>query len=878
MCRFAFSLLLALCTLAPAVSVSQDVVRTGSADEAEVEFRLGNQAFLAGRFDAALGHYFASHRLVPNRNVIFNIAKCYENLRLYVEAYRYYQLYLETAADDEQESIRKAMQDLERRVGLLVIESDPAGATIYLDRLDLGSFGTTPMEVPVRPGEYRIILDHPGYEIREFETLTIEAGQRIEQATSLVRREGVLALSGAPDHVSVTVLPSGSPQSFQLPGEFHLPVGAQTLRIESTGYEALELPVEILEREVVRAQVALTRQTGTLVVTASELNSAVFLNGQLVGFTPIVIPNVDVGSHTLSINQEGFEAFVSQLDVEADTRQEVSATLSAASEVAAASRVAESLRDAPASVSLISSREIDAFAYSGTADAIAGVRGFFYTNDMSYRLVGVRGYGPFGQFGNRTLVQLDGHTINDSWVEASYNQFEVLSDLYGLDRIEVVRGPNSLLYGSGAFQGVVNLVSPELDDPYRPSRVGTSAVSEGVLRAYAHVRHPFEDVKGGIQLSAGVVGGQGRDFFSPARLDSVDYPTGIAQNMGDFNTVTTRANVQVGDFRLYSYWNEFDQQIPTGAYEVIFADPRARSNERRGYVGMRHDHTWREVVDVQTRVYYDYYRFRGAYPYPEDDGGLLQDNFDGHWGGVDTRLTFRPFQGSRLSVGAELVRHFIHDARSVDLEETILDSSNPFWKTSTHAMLRQDFHERFGLLVGARYDLWLFDTLPGSDGERAARQIGNINPRLVLMGRPTETGTLKLMTGRGFRAPSVYELTYNDGGITQIASPDLEPETIYSGELEYTQELGDSFELVGAIFLNHIDTRIEQDGGGVEDDPLQFVNRHDPLWTGGAEVELRRPFLRGWMVSAHYAWQRTRIGDISTLWTSSPPIPNSPTH
>lgn len=875
--RLPLIILLAMSTLAPIEGAAQERSITGTADEAEVEFRLGNASFLAGRYEQALAHYFASHRLVPNRNVIFNIAKCYENLRRYVEAYRYYSSYLETASEAERPEVRKALERIERRVGIIVVESKPSGATIFIDRIDLGSIGTTPMAVPVEPGQYTIILDHPGYLRRQSETIEVQAGQRLPQTLDLQRREGRVALSGDPRDVSVTLLPSGTPRDITLPVELNLPVGEQRLLIEAIGFKTLELPVQVLERDTVSAAILLPRETGTLVVTASETNSAVLLDGQLVGFTPVVIPNVNVGEHTLRVNQEGFETFVTRLEVEPDSREEIAVTLVASSEVAAASRVAESLRDAPASASLISSREIDAFAYTGTADAIAGVRGFFFTNDLSYRLIGTRGYGPFGQFGNRTLVQLDGHTINDSWVEASYHQFEVLSDLYGLDRIEVIRGPNSVLYGSGAFLGVVNLVSPELDDPYRPSRVGTSAISEGVLRAYGHVRHPFEG-GGGIQLSAGVVGGQARDFFSPSRVDSPESPSGIAPDMGDFGAVTARANAGLGNFRLYSYWHDYDQQLASGAYEVIFGDPRARHNDRRGYIGLRHDQTLGDSADIQSRVYYDYYGFRGAYPYEDEEGGLLQDTFNGHWGGVDTRMTLRPFAGTRFSVGAELIRHFIHDAQSVDLEGTILDSSNPFWKTSAHAMLRQEISPRIGVHLGARYDLWLFDTLPGPDGEAETRQIGNINPRLVLITRPIETGTLKLMTGRGFRAPSVYELTYNDGGITQIANPALEPETIYSGELEYTQQLLENFELVGALFINHIDNRIEQDGAGVEADLLQFTNREEPLWTGGAEIELRRPFLRGWMVSGHYSWQRTRLGDMSNLWNSSATIPNSPSH
>ncbi|MBA2662301.1 MAG: TonB-dependent receptor [Bradymonadaceae bacterium] len=877
--RWALSALLLCCTVTLSSSAFADEpTRSASADEAEVEFRLGNDAYRASNFERALSHYFASNRLVYNRNVVFNIAKCYENLGRFVEAYRYYRTYLEgVASDAERTQVEVALARIDKRVGVIHIESDPPGATIYIDRLDLGNYGVTPQHVPVSPGEYRIILEKDGWESSELKAMSVTAGGLVQGHANLIRREGTISLSGQPSTLTVSISPDGTPIELELPAQLPAPVGTQTLLLSAPGFESTRLTLDVQERSSVEALVSLRRQTGTLVITASELNSAVLLDGVLVGFTPVVIPNVAVGSHRVSVVQEGFESSNQLVELASDDRFELEATLTPLTEVAAASRVAESVRDAPASVSLISSREIEAFSYIGTADAIQGMRGVYYTNDMTYRFMGIRGYGPFGQFGNRTQVQLDGHTLNESWVEGSYHQFEVLSDIYGLDRIELVRGPNSLLYGSGAFQGVINLVSPEIDDPYRASRAGVTAVSDGVVRAYSHYRHPFEG--GGLQLSAGLAGGQGRDFFSPARVGSEAHPTGLASNVGDFDAATVRANAKWRNFKLYSYLHNRDQQSAAGNYDVLFGDPRARERDRRGYVDARYDDPSDDPLTFNTRIYYDYYGYQGSFPYEIEQGGLFRDNFRGHWAGAEGRTVLRPFEGARWTLGADLVRHFVNVSQNLSEEDnSILESSNPFWKTSVHAIARHDFGRRFAIMAGARYDLWLFDSLPDPESGEGSRQIGAASPRLVLLGRPVDDGTLKLMAGTGFRAPSVYELTYNDGGLTQVAAPGLDPETIYSGELEYTHVVGGGFELVGAVFANRIGTRIEQSGSGNEEDPLQFVNIAEALWSTGAEFELRRPFLRGWMASAQYSYQRTREGSLESLWSTNTPLANSPGH
>src|SRR5690606_26881980 len=60
------------------------------ADEADVQFSLGASEYQAGQFERALSHFLASNRLARNKNVLFNIARCYEQLRRFPEAHRYY--------------------------------------------------------------------------------------------------------------------------------------------------------------------------------------------------------------------------------------------------------------------------------------------------------------------------------------------------------------------------------------------------------------------------------------------------------------------------------------------------------------------------------------------------------------------------------------------------------------------------------------------------------------------------------------------------------------------------------------------------------------------------------------------------------------------
>ena len=72
------------------------------ADEADLQFELGADRYRRGDFREALEHFLASNRLVPNRNVLFNIARSYEQLTRYPDAHRYYTQALGSETDSSE--------------------------------------------------------------------------------------------------------------------------------------------------------------------------------------------------------------------------------------------------------------------------------------------------------------------------------------------------------------------------------------------------------------------------------------------------------------------------------------------------------------------------------------------------------------------------------------------------------------------------------------------------------------------------------------------------------------------------------------------------------------------------------------------------------
>lgn len=137
--------------------------------------------------------------------------------------------------------------------------------------------------------------------------------------------------------------------------------------------------------------------------------------------------------------------------------------------VVGVSRCEQSVLDAPASVSILTAAEIRWFDYRTNDDVLRVVRGLFLTCDRNDTYVGVRGFQRLGDYNTHVLLLVDGHRLNENVYGGGYMGTEATLDVELLERVEVIRGSSSSLYGTSAFLAVVNLVTraPEGSPPRR---------------------------------------------------------------------------------------------------------------------------------------------------------------------------------------------------------------------------------------------------------------------------------------------------------------------------------------------------------------------------------------------------------------------------
>ncbi len=827
------------------------------ADEADLMFTLGAERYQAGDYPHALAYFLASNRLARNRNVLFNIARCYEQLKQFPEAHRYYSRALEGEPDTAAVArINEALTRISPHIAVLQIVSDPPGARIYLDRKDLGERGTAPQKIALPPAKYRVIAELDGFEEASSEAVEVRVGQERSVVLKLARIVGTIHVTG-PAGAAVRLDAENTDAVCVAPCDAVAPPGQHTVIITRSGYRPMRIPVAIQAKVTSSITPELVPETGSLVVNSDERDATVEIDGSTKGFTPAIL-NVPVGKHRVRVSLQGFVPDEREVVIKEGLQTELEVSLVSRDSVEAASRATESVDDAPASVSIVPSQELRTMRYPTLADALRGVRGIFVSDDRGYQSLGFRGFGRPGAYGNR-----------DDWLWSSYVGFDLRADLEDIDRIEVVRGPGSVLYGTSAFSGVVNLVTRAREVP-TSREVSVAASAGGTARARARITKRLGD-DGGVWASIAGGQSQGRDFFFPEyALDGPPEVSGYARGVdrARFATLTGRAYYKA--FAFSWMLEHHDKQLPTGQFETLLGDGRTHQADTRGFVEARFEPKIGRSITSLTRLHGDVYAYRGEFARSPMDGGLEYNRYDSFWGGLEQRFAFAPSSVFNANVGGEVQAHPSARQRSgTETEGETQNDKEHFVVAAVYGNVDVRPVQPIKLSVGGRLDYY-------------SNFGSSVNPRVAVIARPYAGGNLKILAGKAFKAPSVYELSYTAVG--QQSSLDLKPENVYSAEVEFSHRTSRSVVLTAAAFTNYVTDLISLEG--TQDSELHFENLGTPVGTLGGEVEARRDWKEGWMLSASYSFQRSAylasssLSDLFSLKRSPDyrEVPNAPAH
>jgi outer membrane receptor for ferrienterochelin and colicins len=480
--------------------------------------------------------------------------------------------------------------------------------------------------------------------------------------------------------------------------------------------------------------------------------------------------------------------------------------------IVTASKHEQRLSEAPAYVTVITSEMIEDYGFETVAEALQVVPGMHVSYDKNFHIIGVRGVGLQGDWNTRVQLLLNGHLLNEQW-----NGTASVGELVGLnmeeiDRIEVVKGAGSSLYGSCAFLATINIITKKPDGrgemnlvgKYTPhsNRKGTGlsfskALSNGLE---VNLSTSIEGV-GGARLFFPEYSNFDLSMFEPDDEGLSQYYLTVDDFTGGYTSETDfmRARhlfgqLRWGDWTLWGKLSTRKKGTPTGFYGSLFNDKRNWVKEDYNFLELKFQRHLSESIDFTSRVHYDDYYFINHVSYNyyvlEDDPPYLPGpvwgdvGVDDFWGG-EARFDWQITPWERLILGGVYESHRIHQ-HSGELDSTLTRIQEE-WGPEGIRDIDFDFWDLYfqnELKLGAKI------ALVGA-GNYSKRHYSEsfFAPKAAVILTDKRLGVLKGIYGQAFRAPSIFEFTFDDG-VTFIGNPDLVHEQVNTGEIVYERFFG----------------------------------------------------------------------------------------
>ncbi|MFS8152531.1 TonB-dependent receptor domain-containing protein [Vreelandella titanicae] len=567
--------------------------------------------------------------------------------------------------------------------------------------------------------------------------------------------------------------------------------------------------------------------------------------------------------------------------------------------VVSASGFEQALVDAPASISVISREELSRQRVTSIADALRNVEGVDVGGSVGK--TGGSNISIRGMPSDYTLILIDGRRQNtagsvtpNGFGETSTSFFPPISSI---ERIEVIRGPMSTLYGSDAMGGVINIITRRVGREWTGSIGVENTFNEdrdfGDRREInLYTSGPLVEDTLGLQLRGRVYE---RDASELTYTDGDGNPIEVSQrgpspvegdtyNIGGKLTWTPSDSHDLwldGEVNRQRYNND-ECQLGTldGRTRSCAPDPGSAtgySDELRfereqiaiGHTGRFASGTlesslMRNTTETKGRTI-------------PGDVGVAYEGFPSIVGGGPREL-----ETTNTVLDSKFIMPLDNHMATVGMQwwDAELDDglAGETFAQTTWSLFAEDewlLRDDLALTLGGRYD---HHDAFGSQ----------FSPRGYLVWNSAPNWTLKGGVSRGYKTPTLNDLHDGINGVTgqgtvlTIGNPDLEPETSTSSEIGAHYDNQQGFTASATLFHNQFDDKIASGSDIlVENDPLipdglysQQVNVDEAI-TQGVELSTGYQFAPDWRINANYTYtdSEQKSGD-----NKGEPLTDTPEH
>lgn len=596
---------------------------------------------------------------------------------------------------------------------------------------------------------------------------------------------------------------------------------------------ASEKPTGALVGTVTDATTDLPLVGANITVVNTLIGTSTDMNGRF------QLPRVPVGKQLLKVSFIGYRAERVGVEVLQDESTHINFALSPSAilfdqVVITGSRQSEELSEAANSVNVLSNLEIrqrNRFRLDEALEALPAVQRV--GENISIR--GGTGYSLLGVGGSRVLMMIDDVPVLTSDLgRANWDLLPVTE----VERVEVLKGAGSVLYGSGGTSGVVNIITMRpTEAPVFKFRHSAGVYSNPSVPEWKWTDENLYFYRSDMSYS-GTIGRVGLRLSA-----SRHYSTGDRQN-GDFSRwyFTARPVIRFDD----------------GSNLAIFA---AYSRDERGFFLQWQDQNHALNTNFQDRIDVDGFFISATYNKLYSTRFALKSrlSFNSQLIGLPFNLTrdFKPalgFSGEMQGSWLPNDRHtltFGIDAKR-DLAESSYFGEHRGSAVSPYLQEKWKVNEQLQLSAGVRYEAYY---LVGDSAET------QFSPKVGLSFKPFEGTIIHSSLGRGFRAPTIAErfsVTDPSDNVQLVNNPTLLPERSTLFDIGIRQRIGEFLSAEVTAFSNSYTDLIEI--AQISDLTIELQFRNYPrARIEGIETEAKMQLFNNRLgVQGNATWMRSR--------------------
>lgn len=509
----------------------------------------------------------------------------------------------------------------------------------------------------------------------------------------------------------------------------------------------------------------------------------------------------------------------------------------------------QKLSKAPSVVSVITAEDIKATGATNLTEVLQGVPGVYIRSNLfAFRqLVTFRGASS-----NHTLLMVNGAPVKDLvWASGIYWKGLPTSMI---ERIEIIRGPGSALFGSDASSGVINVIT---------KTAGKISQTEAGIRAGSFdsqtgwLQHGTEWNDFDIGFTAEVSRTDGHNpYIARDAQTGQDARTGTAVSYAPghadygWNNQDLRLSIARGNWRLLADRTSHDN-LGIGLTGAAVLDPLTRASDSQTSLALLYSNEtfasdWTLNAELRFRDL-EYSSGDGFWERPagyRDSTGSYPDGYRNLMRSAERRSNFEvnglytgaKYHAVRLGSGfvsQDLYRVEQYVNKGIGPDGRVLPAGGPLVNlTGTPYAFAPEMTRRNTYLF--LQDTWTiaadWELTAGARYDHYSDFGGTTNPRVALVWQTTDALTTKLMYGRAFRAPSFLEL-YSLTSATK-PNPDLAPEESKTWDLAFSYTVSRNL-LLGLDLYHFVQSNVI---GADATNRYQNIGR---LMANGAEIEAR---------------------------------------